>query len=445
VVGFSPKVVYPVTAGILGATALFLWSMWLQREDKVETPNSLARRRWASSSSSVKDQAEVGSSATESESSQPRRARFRQALEGPSRKAEAPSSRDFASQDSVIASMMRQDPTIGPAHAAALRGRVWWLERCNASERCRPTLTLADFRGDTPLHYAARQGSTSACRVLLRMGVESARNGFGLAPEHLATHAGHHETASMLREARRGDGVQQSARHLDGLGVFPPPALDQLVDEGVFSKTFASERLRHAVNLAVGFTLLGSKEFPAGSAGVASGAAGEEVAAASRVDEVLRTLGFHLEPVDQADLQHRGGISRLGLSQWWQSTPQGQEDEHRQVLGILLFEASGMVSKDAPGHWVALRSVPLTPVASLRSSTRTGEHGSATPGWGSVQSGRFWRLDPVRGPFELADSEVAELLQRYRAWRIFGRPHVPAVRPAQSPPPPPPPPPLTPG
>lgn len=348
--------------------------------------------------------------------------RLRKALEEQEGAAEYASiSGNEEIHDSVVANLMRRNRALGPAQAAAAAGRVWWLERCNANDSCRSRLLAPDARGDTTLHHCARTGQTAACRALLRMGVDAARrNHWGLAPEHLAAQEGYDETALKLRHGRRGEPGRYHARHFDNLGVFPL-SLDQAAQEGLDIRMHGSESLRHAVNLAVGHGLLGPSSFAMKSQALNYLPKGsrEEDWAIHHLDEVLRQWGYYLDLI--SSVATNTGDS---FSSWWLHAP---ENLGPHLRGILLFEPAGAISEDAPGHWIALRWMPLGGCSATDDVDR---------------KGRFWRLDPVRGPFELADSEAMELLLRYRGWRIIGPPAGSAVEHRSSllrvPPPPPP-------
>ena len=66
------------------------------------------------------------------------------------------------------------------------------------------------------------------------------------------------------------------------------------------------------------------------------------------------------------------------------------------VVGLLVFEPAGVVTHDAPNHWVAVR-----------------------PWRENSKSEVFYRLDTVRGTFRLTHADFVELLARYPCWRLL--------------------------
>lgn len=223
VVGLAPEVVYPAVGGLLVVAMLCLACFWLhEAEDDSGAPTAtnngrIERLAAAEDGSSVDTASERGSRPGST-------VWLRRALEDPGF-ANLPRAASTAQHDKVIEQLMRADGALGAAHAAAAGGRVWWLERCAASQHCHFSLALHDVRGDTPLHHCARHGQVQACRTLLRLGADpSRRNRWNLAPEHLAMHGGHAEAASLLRGARCGHADQLVARHPDGLGIAVPEA-----------------------------------------------------------------------------------------------------------------------------------------------------------------------------------------------------------------------------
>merc|ERR1711862_721083 len=79
--------------------------------------------------------------------------------------------------------------------------------------------------------------------------------------------------------------------------------------------------------------------------------------------------------------------------------------EGAEICGLLVYEPSGWVSKDAPGHWTALRQVHSVSSLDVVKDDSSGlEEGEVTS---------FLRLDPVRGPFRLTLEEATELTERY--------------------------------
>ncbi|CAJ1345015.1 unnamed protein product [Effrenium voratum] len=242
------------------------------------------------------------------------------------------------------------------AHRAAAAGKVWWLERCSAVPGCRGLLCSKDERGDTPLHFCAREGNSEACCALLRAGVSVwVPNHFGLAPEQLAQQLGHKEVVTLLRAWRSpaeaphlASARRRVLRHPDGLGHLETPE----ATEDVLFAFEAGRCLQQAVSMAAGIHL----ELPSISA---SGPT--ELA-------VLDALPISLERIER---------------------PRAVE-ELRNCQGLLVHEPRAAVTLDAQSHWHALRR----------------------------SQGRWWRLDPVRGAFALTDLEASELLLRYDAFAL---------------------------
>lgn len=220
-------------------------------------------------------------------------------------------------------------------------------------------------------------------------------------------HQGAHELASTLRSVRleasggggggSTDDVAALARHPDGLGVLCVPPAGVLYDG-----PYPSERLRHALNSAVGEPVVRRwgpacwpRERPAASTEEAvellpARAIGLAVERARRE---LGQAGFALEPApgfqDEEAEARQAAVGELG-----------------KARGLLLFEPPGCVTPDAPGHWVAVRCSP-------GGFTELPRHARAEP-----RRAGCVRLDPVRGPFRLTDSELLALLRRCPAWYV---------------------------
>merc|ERR1712232_1263671 len=154
-----------------------------------------------------------------------------------------------------------------------------------------------------------------------------------------------------------------------------------------------SEGLRHAVNMAAGFNI--TPPLPV-SCAVQGERAVEYVINVVRGS--LQSTDFEIEDV-RVD---RTGASVLKLWNAGASEKIGQ-----QVCGLLVYEPPGLVSPDAPGHWVAIRHLPQS-------------HLVHSAGDVSLIAGdrKCWRLDPVRGSYQLTMAELGDLVRRYRIWRV---------------------------
>lgn len=280
------------------------------------------------------------------------------------------------------------------------------------------------------------------------------RNHFGLAPEQLASQATHAETSMFLRAARKGELDSTIFQHPDGLGSVPECA-KALVSMLYANGLQPSESLRHAVNLAFGAEVLDAEALRTEAEKAASNSSSSqqgqmnETAAVALVHNVLSRQGYGVEVADGST-----------------------QDRHQGPTSFLVYEPPGRVSPDAPGHWVAMRWLPMEALAEKANGGHGGNGGegggssaSSAGGQSSVNSssmdassaettasrassrspatstdgaaasvaaapaghtsagssagmGRLLRLDPVRGPFSLSAEEAAELLQRYPSWRI---------------------------
>jgi len=277
--------------------------------------------------------------------------------------------------------LIRRDIQMLPVHAAAEDGKVWWLEHCGASSSCRSMLNLADMHGDSPLHHGAWAGCMDSCMALLRLGAETdACNVDNQMPEELADQRGHKEVAELLRSARKeayGEGDGPVARHPDGLGKMAEPP------EGViFTGLQASEILRHAVNMAVGCSI--APPLPI------SKSMKESENAAMRIVGVIRGCIQDTEFDLEDEVASFGGEAQA--ADFW-TCLSGKED--MEACGMLIYEPPGQVSPDAPGHWAAIQK--------------------------DRSSDTFWRLDPLRGPFQLTAAELDVLTKRYQAWLMIRR------------------------
>jgi len=326
------------------------------------------------------------------------------------------------------------------AHAAASMGRVWWIERCGASPSCRIQLDSGNANGDTPLHHCARGGKKLTCQTLLRLGVDPVkRNRWGLTPEHLAHYSGHGETASLIRGVRRGnsDACRAADRHPDGLGLSTGQKWD-------VARMRSSESLRHATNLAAGRSVVGRSALAAtaaaarapspsqptlpppapdsiaiahvsrlhDAAGTAETEKANEVAAAlAQLSSVLHADGYTLLGLVPSLQQAKGELAECEerVQRWW--TQSGGDME---VCGLLVYEAPGSVTPDAPGHWVAVRHDKQM----LEAKAQSGHFDKSKSGT-SVNEADFLRLDPVRGSFRMTGAEMADMLSRYCAWQLL--------------------------
>lgn len=260
-----------------------------------------------------------------------------------------------------------------PVHAAAQDGLVWWLERCGASLTCRGMLSIGDACGDSPLHHAARHGVLSSCHTLLRLGSDPVTtNGSGVTPAALAADAGHSQIAALLQSSS----LECAMRHPDGLGVLAEPP-----DGITFTGLHDSQCLRRALNMAVGYDV--TPPLP-----VSKAMHNEQ--AVERIINVVRgslqSSEFDLEGL-QLDESAPKCVTIF--------TACSGHEEAPIVRGLLIYEAPGCVTTDAPGHWVAIR----------RYVANGQEH--------------LFRLDPVRGSFRLTSQELATLLKRYPSWRVL--------------------------
>jgi len=198
-------------------------------------------------------------------------------------------------------------------------------------------------------------------------------------PEDLARSAGLESLAESLHQARETprQGHVVGALHADGLGLLASPP------QGVvFSGLAISGALTRAVNMSAGVHVVAPLPITPSMY--------KESRQASNVVQMIRgSLGsteFDLEELD---------VERDGV---W-AAPNGGEDF--ETCGLLIYEAAGQVSADAPGHWVAIRRAP----------ERASESAS-----------EYFRLDPVRGPFRLSEDELLSLLGRFSAWRTVRGP-----------------------
>lgn len=296
-----------------------------------------------------------------------------------------------------------------PVHVAADDGNVWWLERCGADPSCRGMLSIGDTAGDTPLHHSARIGQVSTCKSLLRLGAGvDVRNEQGALPEDLALAFGHADLAALLRRVRAGlseesaevgaaAASEEAMRHPDGLGVLAEPPAGV-----VYTGLRESEPLRRAVNMAAGCDV--TPPLPVSR----SQQEGSTAETADRLADVVRGslqgTEFMLDEstvaaASEEDIfvEAHGAAPELGGT--------------LVSCGLLLYEAPGEVSADAPGHWAAVRQAQ---------------------GGGPRAAPQYWRLDPVRGPFRLDAAELRELVGRYRTWRLVcGPSHLRAERAAK--------------
>lgn len=272
--------------------------------------------------------------------------------------------------------LVRDGVEMLPVHAAAGDGHIWWLEHCGANDKCRSMLLTGDAQEDTPLHHAAAKGQEAVCRALLRLGADvDTRNETGQLAEDSAAQSGHQDVAKLLREARLSNGsngiedrisvsLAANMLHPDGLGAMMKPP-----DEVVFVGLSAQQSLRRAVNMAAGCGVC--QPIPVTKAM-------HDANNPERISNVVRgslqDTGYDLEEMD-SDISSIGKVSTDGA----------------EVCGLLIYESPGKVSADAPGHWTALRQ--------------------------DTCEASWWRLDPVRGPFRLAEGDLQELLKRYQAWR----------------------------
>jgi len=307
---------------------------------------------------------------------------------------------------------LRDGLDLNPVQVAAEDGNVWFLDRCGSSRACSGMLNLGDRRGDTPLHKCAMKGQTLACRTLLRIGADPCvENKWHLRPQDLAAHNGNMELMELFRASQLGrasikrhmdmDLMQaywDVRRHPDGLGLL----IGRLPKGIAYFGPYHSATLRNAVNNAAGQDIIADvvlagesqDELRAASQSGADIGSGAEFAL-NRARRALQGSGFELETS-----RVRPEALAPGASGWTHAN--GAE-----VLGLLMFEPAGLVTSDAPGHWFGVRCLPACQVE----------------GAGGSQDGfKIFRLDPVRGVFEVDSAEFAELLQRYPAWRLTRQP-----------------------
>eukprot|EP00405_Crypthecodinium_cohnii_P017194 CAMPEP_0206459486 /NCGR_PEP_ID=MMETSP0324_2-20121206/24200_1 /ASSEMBLY_ACC=CAM_ASM_000836 /TAXON_ID=2866 /ORGANISM="Crypthecodinium cohnii, Strain Seligo" /LENGTH=574 /DNA_ID=CAMNT_0053931037 /DNA_START=87 /DNA_END=1811 /DNA_ORIENTATION=- len=284
-----------------------------------------------------------------------------------------------------------------PVHLAAEEGKVWWLEKCGASESCRPTLQQPDSVQDTPLHHAMRVNQQSTAFALLRLGSDiEAKNAEGLTPIEVANQSGHKALAKKLQdaldEASRlvGNPSDAEARttlnkyaafqavqtHPDGLGVQVEPP-----EEVTFVGIQEQEVLRRAVNMSAGYKI--TPRLPIPRSLMDSGDSSERLV--NIVRGSIQDSEFMLEETDLTS---------------GDPLPAEVPDAAMKNCGLLFFEAPGAVSPDASGNWFAVR--------------RFDEEGAKEP--------QYWRLDPVRGPFLLTVAEFQELVKRYKSWALIRGP-----------------------
>jgi len=264
-----------------------------------------------------------------------------------------------------------------PVHAAAADGDTWWLEVCGANAQCRGTLHARDSTDDTPLHHAAKNGQTLACHTLLRLGADpGVKNVQDFLPEDMAMSGGHGNISEHLQKVRETGNGADGQLHPDGFGILAEPPLGV-----IFTGLQTSERERRAVNMAAGCLISG--HLPVSRQTYKA----QDVA--SRIINVVRGSLQNTEFAFE-DLVPPAPACGTGI---WQML----QYDGAELRGLLLYEPPGSVSRDAPGHWVAIRRLPEIPGTSVES---------------------FFRLDPVRGPFQISATELVALLGRYRAWRV---------------------------
>jgi len=334
-----------------------------------------------------------------------------------------------------IGPQLREGLSLSAVHVAAEDGYVWWLERCGASSACSRTLDVGDERkNDTPLHRCARRGEFSACATLLRLGAKpGVRNKYQLLPEDLATHGGFHDLASLLRIVRLNgnaltttnadediaNAAKAVATHPDGLGIlgYPFGGVD-------YSGPFPTQSLRHAVNLAAGQAVLSHLQLPRTHPSLlpppdqprpGSDAAME--AALELVRIALGGTGYALERESVSNGEPQQVAMDVDLIRdVFTVVPEERTDANTMtVRGLIVYETPGEVSLDATGHWFAVRTSD-SEGSSSSSTAPTGRSDSSDAQTAVVG----FRLDPVRGPYKLTAPDLAELLRRYRSWRLIG-------------------------
>jgi len=261
-------------------------------------------------------------------------------------------------------------------------GNVWWLEMCGATVQCRATLDARDTTGDTALHHSARNGHIPTTQTLLRLGADpSLKNGMDWSSEEEAAVGGHKRIVEILQQAGKPEGQEGAPvvgqRHPDGIGIHTEPP-----ESIVFSGLQSAGCLRRTVNMAAGFLI--APPLPVTNSMYDSVDAGMRIVNVARGS--IQSTEFDLEDLVEPD--QLAPTSGTGI---WESL---DKIDGASLLGLLLYEAPGAVTPDAPGHWVAVRPMP-----------------GASPDV-------FFRLDPVRGPFQISATELAALLGRYSAWRL---------------------------
>jgi len=333
-----------------------------------------------------------------------------------------------SSNNGRIGPQLREGLSLSAVHVAAEDGYVWWLERCGASSACSRKLDIGDERRkDTPLHRCARRGEFSACATLLRLGAKpGARNAWQLLPEDLATHEGFHDVASLLRIVRLNgaalstksvnedvtNAAKAVAGHPDGLGMLCYPS------GGVnYSGPFPTESLRHAVNMAAGQGVLSHLQLPQTHPSLLPppeqprpGSDDAMEAALEHVRVALEGTGFDLEqePISKGEPQEVA-MDVDFIREVWTVPGDGSDANAMMVKGLLVYETPGKASPDAAGHWFAVRTSSEGSASAAPAGRSDSDAQSSVVGF---------RLDPVRGPYRLTAPDLAELLRRYRSWRL---------------------------
>lgn len=334
---------------------------------------------------------------------------------------------------------------LGTAHVAAEDGSVWWLEKCWASGTCRKSLFAGDKNLDTPLHHAARSGRRVACQTLLRYGAKAdSANRWKILPEELAAMEGYNEIEEMIRSFRFEQDQNASEsdpskitttvsdkikRHPDGLGILRDPPHD--LPYGV---PHPSNSLRYAVNLASGFTVLRHQKLDKANVeehcpDPVPGVSQEVRTALEHVRTALKGTGFDLEnlPIDAQLVSSPDGDGWRDQPASSRSSKYTMYDQHLQtdeVCGLIGLEPAGHVTKDSPDNWFAVR-VSRPPIR--KPAAHEGGVGVVVNLSGRDRQSIF-RHDPVRGPYELTEEELAELASQYKLWRVIRRERLRALK-----------------
>lgn len=170
-------------------------------------------------------------------------------------------------------------------------------------------------------------------------------------------------------------------RHPDGLGLLAAPP-----ESVPYDGPRPNEILRRAVNFAAGVVVLEQNQLE--GQGLPDLSNPLDHPQAVYHTSAPRRAGNEFD-IEVSIRRARDALARFGLAlELAESEATG--GSWVDCIGMLLFEAKGSGSEDAPSHWAAVRS----------------------------SGSEFWRLDPVRGSFRMSSQEFAELRCRYNTWRV---------------------------